>query len=209
MSSPNAIGKEKLTVSSTAIGFAAIADKASAALVSVETANIRYWADGSTPTATDGMPVEAGDQFLVNANLSAFRAIATGSDATLQIIYLDGPVTPGKTTVGAVTVETGDIEIGAVEIGADELGAGEIGAGEIGADTTFFAYAPIRMVIKYFFQVFSCDFHFHALNKIARTRADETSGGRDATAPVVLMRAECVFGFIAVSLAFSFQLNCA
>lgn len=87
-----AIGKETITVS-TATGLT-VPDGAKYAIMSVESTAtgvvIRYWSDGSTPTATDGFALYPGDRVEVfNAsNLANFIAIA-GQAGThkLQVIY--------------------------------------------------------------------------------------------------------------------------
>lgn len=116
MSTPSITGFEKLTVSSAAVGFAST-HIPGGALVAVESAAIRYRVDGTAPTSTDGVPVQAGEKFVVPNNAAAFKAIRSGSsDATLQIVFFDGPVDGTIGTATAVTVSTSDIEIGAVEL---------------------------------------------------------------------------------------------
>lgn len=87
---------ESITVSSVAIGFTgAKIDPGSAApaprmvLITVETNPIRYRYDGSDPTAAIGHSAAAGDVIRIfgRVNLKKFKAIATGSDATLRVTY--------------------------------------------------------------------------------------------------------------------------
>lgn len=77
---------EQITVAATAIGFTttkitpAGRPQATVALCRVETAEIRYTVDGTTPTTTVGTLLEIGDTLTVNGHdvLVSFRAIRTG-----------------------------------------------------------------------------------------------------------------------------------
>jgi hypothetical protein len=89
--------KEKLTVSSTALGVSAAVLKpttgifanqqAKALLIDVESNSIRFYLDGSTPTTTDGHPLHAGDSRFISGidNINKLRMIRISADATLQI----------------------------------------------------------------------------------------------------------------------------
>lgn len=81
---------ESITVSSTAIGgtAATIANKHHA-VITVETAQIRYTVDGTTPTATVGHIADDGNVIKLESadEVQKFRAIRTGADATLKASY--------------------------------------------------------------------------------------------------------------------------
>lgn len=85
----NAQGKETLTVAASAVGFASIPAGASIAIITTETADIRYWVDGSTPTTSQGHLVSAGDAIKLDSvgQLTNFKAIAVSGSATMQISY--------------------------------------------------------------------------------------------------------------------------
>jgi hypothetical protein len=85
---------EDITVSSTAIGATAATinsatGKAAYALFTTETNPLRYTVDGTTPTATLGHLVSAGQQIEVCGfvAVSQLRMIRTGSDATVRATY--------------------------------------------------------------------------------------------------------------------------
>lgn len=83
-------GYEKLAVSNTAVGFAALPNSSAPgyALIRVEGARVRYRDDGSDPTAAEGIPLNDGDSFHYNGPLSAIKFIRRDStDATLYITY--------------------------------------------------------------------------------------------------------------------------
>ena len=88
---------EAITVSSTALGFTA-ANLALAnslygrdiknVLVTVETNPIRFTTDGTTPTSTVGHLLSVGDIYTCDGeDVLKFRAIRTGSDATIHCTY--------------------------------------------------------------------------------------------------------------------------
>lgn len=87
----DASAKEILTIGSTATTFtAATIVNCKAAFMTVESASIRIWMDGSTPTATEGHLISDGDPFVVRGvnNLRNFKAIrVTGTDATVMVTY--------------------------------------------------------------------------------------------------------------------------
>lgn len=87
---------EDVTVSTVAVGFTAATyaptgyPAAAVAVVTVDTAAIRYRADGSNPTAAVGHPAAASQELVVCGvkAIAAFRAIRSGaSDATLRVTY--------------------------------------------------------------------------------------------------------------------------
>lgn len=82
---------ESVTVSTSAIGITTTATAGflpSAAEITVEAAAIRFWEDGTDPTATVGHEAEDGDVIpLVDRSaVTKFRAIRRdGADATLRV----------------------------------------------------------------------------------------------------------------------------
>ncbi|WP_438449395.1 hypothetical protein [Gorillibacterium sp. sgz5001074] len=86
----NAKGNETLTINSgTAVGLASIPSGATQVLITTETEDIRYWIDGSLPTAFAGHLVVAGSMIELDTSdqLTKFKAIAVSGTATLQISY--------------------------------------------------------------------------------------------------------------------------
>ncbi len=77
---------ETITFAASATGFTAstltLADGRQVTECSgrLETAQIRFYLNGSTPTASDGVPLEVGDVLTIsgNANLRNFKGIRTG-----------------------------------------------------------------------------------------------------------------------------------
>ena len=93
----NYVAFEQITVADTAIGFTTatiIAGgghmQATRAECRVETAQIRFAYDGSTPTASVGALLEVGDVFVLSGNdlLQSFRAIRTVGSGQLNCHYL-------------------------------------------------------------------------------------------------------------------------
>lgn len=91
-----AVGYERLTVSSTAVGFTLPAVGENTALVIVEsttaapTIALRYKEDGGAPTSSLGMPTTTGTVFEVQGaeNMKRFKAIeAVGATTYLHITY--------------------------------------------------------------------------------------------------------------------------
>lgn len=82
---------ERVTVSSTAVGIPTRTPEgrvAVAALLTVETAALRYRYDGGLPTAALGhaMAVDSSMRLDTPANLANFRAIrSSGTDAVLSV----------------------------------------------------------------------------------------------------------------------------
>jgi hypothetical protein len=89
----NAIGKETLTVGATASSLT-IPTGATSAIIQVQstvaTTAIRYWEDGSTPTATIGMSQGHGAviEITTSENLRNFKVIKeTAGTTQLNITY--------------------------------------------------------------------------------------------------------------------------
>jgi len=84
---------ESLTIDDTAGGIALTASKygtCTKALITVETAQIRFTVDGTAPTATVGHVLNPGDNLDIDSNedVAAFRAIRTGSiSGVIQCTY--------------------------------------------------------------------------------------------------------------------------
>ncbi|MDA3834834.1 MAG: hypothetical protein PF495_15720 [Spirochaetales bacterium] len=89
---------EAITVAGTAIGFTDAKLKEaeskygrnlSKALVAVETAQIRFTVDGTTPSTTVGTLLDVGDILEVDGlDVSKFLAIrATGTSGAIKVIY--------------------------------------------------------------------------------------------------------------------------
>ena len=86
---------EQITVDNTAGGKALTAAKysgASKALITVETAQIRFRVDGGAPTSTVGHVADIDDQIELDSveDIANFRAIRTGTtSATISVTYSD------------------------------------------------------------------------------------------------------------------------
>ena len=84
---------ETVTIDNTAGGVALTAAKyvtCIKALISVETAQIRFTVDGTAPTTTVGHILNSGDVLSLTSNedIAAFKAIRTGtSSGTIQVTY--------------------------------------------------------------------------------------------------------------------------
>lgn len=96
--SAGAYGTESITVSNTVIGFTdatinpGTGNKPFKAVFTIETAQIRFTVDGTTPTTTVGFLGNINDVVTINGqhDIQAFKAIRTGStDAVIQPIYFD------------------------------------------------------------------------------------------------------------------------
>lgn len=93
--SQQAFAYEAITVSSTAIGptlttiFPSGKQAASEAFITVETNPVRWRADGTDPTSSEGHLLQAGDSLSIfgTVNLKNLKFIRTGSDATLRVTY--------------------------------------------------------------------------------------------------------------------------
>ena len=82
---------ETLTVADSAIGLTSgTYSDATRAEMTLETAQIRFWDDGTDPTASVGILVEIGDTIVLNsaAQIANFKAIRTGTTSgVLSIQY--------------------------------------------------------------------------------------------------------------------------
>ena len=82
---------EELTVADSAIGLtSATYLDATRAEMTLETAQIRIWVDGTDPTASEGHLVEVGDIIILNsvAQIAGFKAIRTGgTSGVLKATY--------------------------------------------------------------------------------------------------------------------------
>ena len=82
---------ETLTVADTAVGLtSATYSDATRAEMTLETAQIRFWVDGTAPTTSAGILVNVGDVVVLNsaAQIANFKAIRTGSTSgVLSIQY--------------------------------------------------------------------------------------------------------------------------
>ncbi len=85
--------KESITVSGTAIGLTAatLAGKVFAH-ITCETNPVRYWLDGSDPTAAIGHRLEVGGVLDLDSahQLANVRFFAVGADATLRVSFAEG-----------------------------------------------------------------------------------------------------------------------
>ena len=83
--------KEIVTVAATAVGFTAgLISGKSYAFVTAESGQMRYWVDGSTPTASEGHLLEVGANVELRGvnTVANFRAIRTGgSSGSLMCSY--------------------------------------------------------------------------------------------------------------------------
>lgn len=81
--------KESVTVSSTAIGITGTLtdNQENMALITLETAAIRFWLDGTAPTSSVGHILDPGDVLrLEDGELLGFKAIRKdGTNATLRV----------------------------------------------------------------------------------------------------------------------------
>jgi hypothetical protein len=90
---------ETITVSTTAVGFTLATyapsspPKANQAFVSVNSNSVRVWFDGTSPTASDGILIAAGQTFRVcAASLARTLMIrAVGVDAEVAVQYSGPP----------------------------------------------------------------------------------------------------------------------
>lgn len=78
-------GPGQFAVSLASVTALTVPQFAAAAFICVETAAARYTDDGTTPSATIGIPVTAGQCWTYSGPLAAFRIIGAG--ATLDVLY--------------------------------------------------------------------------------------------------------------------------
>lgn len=91
----NSIGHQQLTVSSTAVGLTVPSGThPKHALISVQTAAVRWRADGTNPTTSVGNPLAATDRLdwtdpmgNYSSLIANIKFIATGGDATLDVEF--------------------------------------------------------------------------------------------------------------------------
>lgn len=82
------LGFVKMTALATAASLSSIPLFAKRAVVQCEGADTRWRADGSNPTATDGMLLAAGSERIFTVeDLSKIKFIQTSSGAILQVSY--------------------------------------------------------------------------------------------------------------------------
>lgn len=86
---------ESITISSTALGFTmatafpAAGNGAQQACVTVAVDSVRYWPDGTIPSATVGHIADSGSSFSVGVtSLRAIRFIRVTTDAILSVTYM-------------------------------------------------------------------------------------------------------------------------
>lgn len=80
------LGYVQITSTSSAIGLSPPSE-ATIAEITVEAQAIRYRDDGTSPTASVGMPVAAGNSFQYAGDLTAIKFIAQVSGAILNVSY--------------------------------------------------------------------------------------------------------------------------
>ncbi len=93
--SPISCGHDTITVGASSIGLTAANIPASAQSAVIHTtADIRLWLDGTDPTPSVGMPIQAGEDILLQSRheILNLKAIAVTSDAVLTVIYYDSYV---------------------------------------------------------------------------------------------------------------------
>lgn len=84
---------EKLAVSSIAVRLTnanIMVGHETMAVITVQGDAIMWRADGSDPTATDGMPIAAGDTYSIAGKLvlDQFKMIRVTGDATVHVHYM-------------------------------------------------------------------------------------------------------------------------
>ena len=81
------LGYAQQSVSSTSVALSGIPANARFVVVNTETVGLRWRDDGTAPTATVGMPLDAGATMTYDGNLSALRLIAQSGTATVNVAY--------------------------------------------------------------------------------------------------------------------------
>jgi len=79
-------GYQQITALSSAAALT-VPDEARIALVQAESKSVRWRDDGTNPTASVGMVLDAGAAMLYDGSLSAIRFIETAASAKLNISY--------------------------------------------------------------------------------------------------------------------------
>jgi hypothetical protein len=80
------LGYQQITSLTTAEGLT-VPSGATFAVISAETANVRYRDDGTLPTASAGMPIVAGTTITYSGSLTAIKFIAESGSPVLDISY--------------------------------------------------------------------------------------------------------------------------
>lgn len=96
---PKPSSAETVTVAGTAIGFTLSKyANATKAEVDVQSASVRFYTDGSTPTATAGLRAGRDAKItLRGGEIERFLAIReTGVSATLSVVYFTGEPGPNE-----------------------------------------------------------------------------------------------------------------
>jgi hypothetical protein len=82
------LGKESVTDLSAAVGLSSIPAGTVEALITIEDQSVRFWLDRTSPTASAGHLLNAGDSVtLYGPEINGFRAIQTTASAKLRASY--------------------------------------------------------------------------------------------------------------------------
>lgn len=84
-----AIGKQNISVSALSTLTIPTTQEVNYCKISVSTANISYWVDGSTPTASEGLVGVAGTTIEIygTTNIERFKCIAVSGTPVINIQY--------------------------------------------------------------------------------------------------------------------------
>ena len=90
--SPVPSSSESLDVGATAVGFTSAPARATFAQCQVLNANVRYWVDGSTPTASEGFQAVTNALIKLRGKneIANFKAVAEADGASLQCGFWQG-----------------------------------------------------------------------------------------------------------------------
>lgn len=80
------IAYEQITVLTAAVGITPPAH-ATIAVIRADTQNVRWRDDGTSPTASVGMPLDADDTLVYEGDLDAIKFIEQTASAVLDIAY--------------------------------------------------------------------------------------------------------------------------
>lgn len=80
------LGYQQITSLSSAASLT-VPTGATCALIQAETQAVRWRDDGTNPTASVGMVLDAGSDLFYTGSLAAFRAIQTTASAKLNVSY--------------------------------------------------------------------------------------------------------------------------
>jgi len=77
------------TITVSGVTTLTVPDGARGALITVETADIRYWEDGSDPTSSDGLLRSAGSAFEILSayGLTHFKCIEVSGSPVIQVQF--------------------------------------------------------------------------------------------------------------------------